>query len=176
MLRLWIILIASVTWSSSSALADSKYRGRIWTQVVEPNGHLYSGFENFGPDTSFVEGKGTIYISQKRGQKLALRGGNLLFDNSKATKYHMVVKIIEGENERYKAEIKFYYNSMEYDEETQDHIFVSKLFKKASVSGVLNSRNKFTFVDDNKPNLRVSLNIDKVFNKEEILARLKNNR
>ena len=33
-----------------------------------------------------------------------------------------------------------------------------------------------TFVDDNQPNLKVSINIDKIFSKQEILERLKKKR
>ena len=37
---------------------------------------------------------------------------------------------------------------------------------------MLNAENNFSFIDDNKPNLKISINIDRVFEKEEILKRL----
>ena len=43
---------------------------------------------------------------------------------------------------------------------------------KVEVEGNLNAKNDYVFVDDNQPNLKLTLNIDRVFSKQEILSKL----
>lgn len=61
---------------------------------------------------------------------------------------------------------------MEYDQKAQKKVLVSQLIKTGQVSGTLNSDNKFQFIDDNQVNLKLAMNIDKVFTKDELKARL----
>jgi len=172
MLKISIVFIVNLSLWSCNIMADTKYRGLISANVVEQNGHVYRGYEGFS-DEGMFEDIQIIYFSQVRGQKLTLTKKKILIDNSKAHKYHMIVNIIDRKNDMFKAELSFYHNSMVYDQQSQDYVLVSKIIKKTRVEGELNTENNFTFINDNKPNLIVSINIDRIFKKEEILAKLK---
>ena len=150
------LLVVFIYLSSSVLIADEKYRGLIVAHIVEPNGHVYRGYDGFTNDGEF-EQKKIIYFSQERGQVISLNGNNVVFDSSTTNKYHMKLQILDRKGEKYKAELSFFINAMEYQESSQDYALVSKLLKKTEIEGVLNSENKFTFVDENKPNLKLSI-------------------
>ena len=171
MINIKPILIAIVLCFSATLFAQPNYQGLIVAHVIEPNGHVYRGYDGFMSSGKFKD-KQMIYFEQERGQKVALSGGKMIVDSSSAQKYHMILEILQREGDKYQAEISFYHNNMEYQEDKQDYVLVSKEIKKAVVNGTLNTENNYSFIDDEKPNLKVSINIDKIFSKEEILKKL----
>jgi len=82
----------------------------------------------------------------------------------------MVVEITERKDDKFKALVSFYQNQVV--NKNDDYSVVSKVIKKAEVEGLLNSKNDYVFVDDNQPNLKIEFNIDRVFSKQEIFAKL----
>ncbi|MGX5201196.1 hypothetical protein [Aliikangiella sp. IMCC44632] len=167
-----LVIILALSFVSCHSFASTQYRGMISAKIVEKNGHVYGGYVGL-EDEGVFEDSQVIYFYQDRGQKVALTKKNLLIDSSNAHKYHLVLNIVERVNDNYKAELIFFHNSMVYDDETQDYVLVSKEIKKALVDGILNTESNFKFIDDEKPNFIVSIDIDRIFDKEEILAKLK---
>ena len=152
--------------------AYADYRGIIVAHVVEPNGHVYRAYDGFDSGGIFKREQ-VIYFGQERGQKISLVNKNIFIDKSTAHKYHLVFAIRDKTDEEFEAEIKFYRNKMTYDSKTEKYSVNSTLIKKASITGILNSENKYVFVDDNLSNFRLRLNIDKIFDKDELLVRFK---
>lgn len=152
--------------------AKTTYRGLVVAHIVEPNGHVYRGYNGFTNSGEF-EDKQVIYFSQERGQQISLSKTNLLIDSTTANKYHMLIEMLDRKDDKFKAELSFFENTMEYQDAEKDYQLISKIIKRTVIEGTLNSENNFTFVDDNQPNLKVRMNIDRIFTKEEILKRLK---
>lgn len=165
--------IASFLSINSSILMaeDNQFKGRIFAQIVEPNGHVYHAIEGFENSGQFSK-KQFLKFRQERGQKVAMVGNKIIFDGENQNKYHLTVEVDEKNNERFLAKVKLFENSLEFDDKSQKKIVVSNLIKHAELKGKLNSSSKYQFVDDNQVNFNIEMNIDKVFNEEELRKRL----
>lgn len=166
------LILLFVYLCSSNAFAFEKYRGMISTIIVEENGSTFRG-DNHIKDTLRIrpfDKKVVLYLKQTSGQKTFLVPKHLLIDSSKNTKYHLTIDILSRKNDNFNAKIVFFENSFKADE-NGDLVLVSKEIKNEEVKGQLNSKNDYTFVNDGKPNLKISLDIDRVFSHEEIKKR-----
>ena len=157
--------------SSFLQAENNQFKGRIFAQIVEPNGHVYHAIEGFENTGQFSK-KQFLKFRQERGQKVAMIGNKIVFDGENQNKYHLTVEVDEKNNERFLAKVKLFENSLEFDEKSQKKVVVSNLIKHAELKGKLNSSSKYQFVDDNQVNFIIELNIDKVFSKEELKKRL----
>jgi hypothetical protein len=162
-----LLVVLLVTWSNYLS-AYEKFTGSITGSVIEANGHVFTGGQGYQSDE--FEDKQVVYFRQERGQKITMTKNNIVFDSSKAQKYHMVVEITERKDDKFKALVNFYQNQIV--NEKNDYSALSKIIKKVEVEGNLNAKNDYVFVDDNQPNLKLTLNIDRVFSKQEILSKL----
>ena len=150
--------------------AQADYRGMIVAHVVEPNGHVYRGYDGFESGGVF-KGKQVIDFEQERGQKVSLKPNGLVFDKSTSKKYRMIFEITDKSQEQFQADIEFFENKLEFDTKTEKYLVNSILIKKTSVVGTLHSENEYVLVNDEQPNFRLSINIDKIFTKEELAKR-----
>ncbi len=171
------IILASILYLLSLNLsATEEYRGMISSTIVEPNGHVYMGDEGFTSGGVFTD-KQVIYFSQERGQKITMTKQNIVFDSSRNRKYHLVLEIIERKDEKFKAKVSFYQNAMSETVTSNstpgNSTLISKVIRGEEIEGVLNTENSYVFIDDNKANLKLSINIDRVFSDIEIKERLK---
>lgn len=153
--------------------ANDKYTGMISSTIVEPNGHVYTGDDGFKNEVVF-EDKQVIYFSQERGQKLTKTKQNIIFDSSRDTRYHLVLEMLERKGDKFKARVKFFQNAMgENDAGVASSALISREIKNTEIEGLLNADNRYVFIDDDKANLKLSINIDRIFTKQEIMQRLK---
>jgi len=167
------IVVSFLLLNTSLALAeDNEFRGLIWAQVVEPNGHVYKAVQGFENNGQFSQ-KQFLKFYQDRGQKVAIVNNRIVFDSSSLNKYHLTVDVQEKSEEDFQAHLKLFENAFKFDEKSQKKVVVSNLIKSAEIKGTLNSKNSFQFVDDNQVNFKVVINIDKVFSQEELQRRLK---
>lgn len=88
------------------------YRWIIVGHVVEPNGHVYRGYDGFDSGGIFKE-KQVIYFEQERGQKISFNQDVASIDNSTANKYSMVFSIQDKSGDEFSAEFKFFKNELE---------------------------------------------------------------
>jgi hypothetical protein len=170
LIKALVVFFLFVFWSSYLS-AYEKFTGSVSGSVVEENGHVFTGGQGFKESGEF-EDKQVVYFRQERGQKISMTKTNIVFDASKENKYQMVVEITERQGDKFKALVSFYQNQV--SQENGDFKVVSKLIKKSAVEGMLNSKNDYLFVDDNQPNLKAEINIDRVFSKQEIMNKLAN--
>ena len=168
-----LFLLTALVLVITNTHASETFNGNIRVQLTEQNGSTFRG-DNYEKDTLIIKrfsNTKLIYLNQSSGQKVYLAAKNVLFDNKKNSKYHFVLDILENTKDTYKARIKLYLNSLEIDENNK-HIILSTEIINEEINGRLNSKNDYAFINDDKPNLKIMLDIDRVFSKEELQERL----
>jgi len=163
-----IVIILNLSFSPSGVCASAQYRGQISMTLVEPNKHIFSGMVADSP----VEAKSFFALRQTSGQKFSVAQQQLLFDNTRQAKYHVIVELLAQSDDQVEALVKLYHNSMTTQTGAKAQMN-SQLVSQQRVTSVLNQVNKYQFVEDGIPNIYLTIHIDKEFTKSEVIERFR---